>query len=336
MSDEAPAAVYQHDAHAAPDTEFEPGTFAHLVPGNRGRMLDPRRTPVTIVAVDHATGSFELVVDAFEDRGARWRLALDDVAGFQFERRARRLSPEREDELTALARRFAVTLELDADPIAREETLAALAAERARIAPALAAALGSAPPDLEACVARREGSTAAAQVLGGLLDAAGLAELDASFAETYVSNPASGEIVKGHAVVLAEMGLCAYTGPGVRDPSLFDGTGAKPARRAHILLRLAFAAELMALLGLAEVELFRGAALDGPAAPPRRRSFVAATFAREVARAHFDSPTRAALLVRSKVPVTRLFMTFVETAAMNGRYREAEAVLLCSPGDAAF
>ena len=42
---------------------------------------------------------------------------------------------------------------------------------------------------------------------------------------------------------------------------------------------------------------------------------------------HFDSDSGAALLARQRVPVSRLFMTFLETAAMSDKYLEAEAVL---------
>ena len=59
-----------------------------------------------------------------------------------------------------------------------------------------------------------------------------------------MSNPHSGEMAKGHAIVLAEMGLCPYSGKVVRDRALFAGDGAKERRRAHILLRLAFTQEL--------------------------------------------------------------------------------------------
>jgi hypothetical protein len=67
--------------------------------------------------------------------------------------------------------------------------------------------------------------------------------------------------------------------------------------------------------------------------PPRPRSFVAASFSRAVATAHFDSPTDVALLARQPVPVARLFMTFLETSHMSERYREAEAVLIAEPGN---
>ena len=51
---------------------------------------------------------------------------------------------------------------------------------------------------------------------------------------------------------------------------------------------------------------------------------------------HFDSDADAALLARQRVPVSRLFMTFLETAAMNDRYREAEAALIGDPYNPVF
>ena len=231
---------------------------------------------------------FELVVEAFEDRGAHWRLPVEAVDGFQFERGAERLAAPRENELRGLAERFDQALELPAENAAREQTARALAAERARVRAELESRPALGQLDIARCSERREGSAEAAAGLQALLDDAGLADLDTSFAATYVSNPSSGESVKGHAIVLAEMGLCPYAGRIVRDPRIFAGDGAKERRRAHILLRLAFLAELMALLGISGVELFRGIAADGPVTPARGRSFVAATFSSAVALAHLE------------------------------------------------
>jgi hypothetical protein len=124
----------------------------------------------------------------------------------------------------------------------------------------------------------------------------------------------------------------------VVDSALFEGEGAKERRRAHILLRLAFLRELMTLLGRSEVELYRGVSVDGALRPRRAPSLVAATFSREVAMSHFEGgpTTRTALVARQLVPASRLFMTFLETAAMNDRYHEAEAVLIGEAENPAF
>ncbi len=47
---------------------------------------------------------------------------------------------------------------------------------------------------------------------------------------------------------------------------------------------------------------------------------------------HFDSDTDAALLARQRVPVSRLFMTFLETAAMNDRYQRGRGRADRRPG----
>jgi hypothetical protein len=46
--------------------------------------------------------------------------------------------------------------------------------------------------------------------------------------------------------------------------------------------------------------------------------------------------TRVAALYRQDVSIERLFMSYVETAAMNRRFQEAEALLLADPRNLAF
>ena len=76
--------VYQSDSNATPDSEFLPGGLHHLVAGNRGRLLDARRTPVHVTGVRAETGFFEVEVDAFEDTGARWLVPLESASSYQF------------------------------------------------------------------------------------------------------------------------------------------------------------------------------------------------------------------------------------------------------------
>jgi hypothetical protein len=76
--------VYASDPDAAPDSEFVSGALRHLAPGNRGRLCDARRTPITITSIDLDRGAFQLEIGAFADAGARWDLPLEEVARFQF------------------------------------------------------------------------------------------------------------------------------------------------------------------------------------------------------------------------------------------------------------
>ena len=335
MSPPAPD-IYEHDVDAAPDEAFGAGTLGHLAIGNRGRMLDPRRTPVTITDVDASRGMFGVRVEAFEDVGACWQLPIEDVSHFQFERGAARLQRSDLEELERAASRFDQMIHIPVSEQARTRTLRAIEERRALIRPELAAHPELRTIDIDECVRTRRGASGAAEALTSLIERAGLAQLEQSFAETYVSNPHSGEIVKGHSIVIAEMGLCPYSGRIVRDDRLFDGDGTKERREAHVVLRLAFMQELLSQLDTPTLELYRGIAVDGPLEPQRPASLVAATFSRDVAMSHFESPTEVAVLLRRQVPVSRLFMTFLETVAMNERYHEAEAVLIGAPGNLAF
>ena len=73
--------------------------------------------------------------------------------------------------------------------------------------------------------------------------AKGLWEIEDAFAAQYVSNPHSGEFVKGHRIVLAEMGLAEYRDRVLRDERTLAGVWSKAARAEHIIARLAFVQE---------------------------------------------------------------------------------------------
>jgi hypothetical protein len=295
------------------------------VAGNTGRLLDARRTPVAVTRVDPELGVFEVEIAAFEDAGARWELPAEDAGDFQFARACAQAPADVISALEAAVARFDRRTEVPCDVAARATTLRRVAAARPNLHVEL---------DLDAHVARREGEPALyAQLDEHLGD---LAAMDRPLAETLVSNPRSGEHVKAHAIVLAELGLCPYHGKVVRDPRVLEGEWSRERRAEHLVLRIAFAQALWSRLG--PPVLYRAAATEGPLPPERPRSFVSATFAREVAEAHFAGGprTEVAVIWRQKVPPERVLMTFLETAAMNARYREAEAVLVADPANRAF
>jgi hypothetical protein len=315
--------IYASDPERAPDADFVSGELALVVAGNRGRLLDARRTPVTVVAVRPATGDFEIEVGAFEDAGARWVLPLADVGRFQFARDAERAEAS---ELERAVARFDRPLEIACDPAARDATLQRVADERADATAWLRGRLPAV--DVDACIERREGEPALYALLDERLGP--LAALDRAFATTFVSNPRSGELVKGHAIVLAELGLCPYRGQVVRDPATF-GELPKERRADHLVARLAFTQALWSALGHETVTLHRAAAVG----PPRPASLVSGTFSAAVAQSHFDAAATA-VRWRQVLGLDRLLMTFLETPALNAPYREAEAILLADPSNLAF
>lgn len=329
-------AIYQVDPDSAPDSAFIPGTLALLVAGNRGRLLDARRTPVEVTAVRPERGGFEVEILAFEDAGSRWELDLKEIERFQFAHGSAAATAGDLRELHAAVRRFAVPLVIEQDSGAHARTEDAIQQDRQFVREAFAN-VGVRPEDLAARVADRDNHPPAVQVTQRLLADRNMLDLDEAFASAFVSNPNAGELVKAHAIVAAELGLCRYEGQIVRDDGVF-ARWSKVERARHIIFRLALTRQLYAQLEHEAVTLFRAAAVEGEWRPNRVRSFVSATFSRAVAEEHFagNARTQAAVMWRQNVPAQRLFMTFLETPGLNHQFKEAEAVLVGDPGNALF
>ncbi len=324
--------VYRSDPAQAPDGDFEAGTLSHLVPGNTGRLLDARRTPVRIIAVDLRDGMFELQIAAFEDEGARWRIPLEDAGGYQFAHGSERAGAATVEEMRDVCVRLDRTLRIEADPERARESRRMAAAEQAQVASWLS---GRVPRlDLARMVEAREGDRRVMDLLEEYMGQRGLADMDRAFSRAFVSNPAAGETVKGHAVVLAELGLAPYAGKVLRGADVFTGEWSRERRKEHLLSRLGFSRALWSILGRG-AGLYRAYSSETVLRAPPERSFISLTFSRDVALEHFGGgpATRAAALRRTPLDPSRMLMTFVETEAMNRQYREAEAVLIGSaPG----
>jgi hypothetical protein len=158
--------------------------------------------------------------------------------------------------------------------------------------------------------------------------------MDREFTARYVSNPYSGECVKGHRIVLAELGLVPYDDRAPRDEALFDGDWSKARRAEHVLWRLAFMRGWTKRAGWNEVLLYRGISSDEALRPEGGETFVSASFRFEVAWSCFAgaAPRPFGRLEGRRFPAERLFMTHFETEAMNRQFLEAEAVLLGEVG----
>jgi hypothetical protein len=220
--------IYQRDPAPRPDADFDPGALGHLVPGNAGRMLDLRRTPVRVVVI------------------------LPEIASW----------------------------------VCEVMTFEAFMAEH------------------------------------DLLD------LDQVLTSVYVSNPGSGELVKGHMIVMAEMGLAPFRGRIVRDPAVFAGDWRRARRAEHILWRAAFVHALLAALGLESLELHRGVSGESELGAERLDTLESWSFHRGVAEGVAGPGGSARAIHTRHVPPTAAFMTYLETRAMNRQFLEAEAVLI--------
>jgi hypothetical protein len=332
--------IHEFDPDMLPDDAFVPGSLEHLVPGNRGRLLDPRRTPVSVVEIRPVTGEFVVEIAGFEDRGARWVVPFEEVEHYQFDPDGARARAEDVTAWREAVARFDRPLAVPRDEERRPETLAEIE-ERERAARrwlGTSSRFFGSGRELSPARDDRRGEPELATDLGSFLGERGLAGMETAFAEQYVSNPYSGERIKGHRIVLAELGLVALEDKAIRDPDLFAGEWSRARREDHVLWRLAFLRAVFRTAGLETVTLYRGMAVDGAPRPPRNQTFVSASFSFEVARSLFEprNPGTNGVLLRQEVPVDRLFMTYLETEAMNRQFLEAEAVLLFEEGNPLF
>lgn len=328
--------IYRSSARPRPDDDFERGALPHLVAGARGRLLDPRRTPVSVLEVRPATGFVLLRIDDFEDAGATWEVPIEDVDHFQFERGGRQAGERAVAEMQAAIERFD-----------REESIGAGVEERSLTEERIAERKADAARWLEDHSrfisgrhtlpepSSRRGDPELAADLEAWLRARDIWDMEDELTRVFVSNPGSGEVVKGHRIVLAELGLAGYRGAIVRDRATFEGAWSRERRREHVISRLAFVRALFERLGQREVTVWRGASIRDRLEDRPGRTFVSTSFDEAVARSHFESgqPGWVHVLVRQDVPIEQLFMTYHETAAMNRVYLEAEAVLLAGPRD---
>jgi hypothetical protein len=330
--------IHQFDPAMAPDTDFVPGALPHLVPGNTGRMLDRRRTPVRVVALKPETGQWVCEVLAFEDQGARWALPFESVTSCQFERGAASATEASLRHIRSAVRKFNREAAVPLNKRNRKPTERRIAKLRSEVAAWLKsesefiASRGTIDPG------SRRGSPLLAGDLEAFMKVRGLNDLEHGFAASMVSNPHAGEIAKGHALVLADLGLASFSGTVIRDPSTLEPPWTIERRRDHILARLAFVREAFSMLGLGPAVLYRAVSSAGRLEPRRPQTFVSATFSFEVAMSLFGPAWegRSARIERQAVPVERLFMTHLETAAMNRQFHEAEAILLEDPENPAF
>jgi hypothetical protein len=269
---------------------------------------------------------FVVEIGAFEDQGAHWLVPFEDVNRYQFARDCARASD-------VAIRHYSEAVERFNRPLVIEPCASARAATTQRIMRQKLEAdewldrHGIERFDPSGAIAARAGDAAMQRLLNAYLEQQDLAAMDSEFAETFVSNPRSGETVKGHAIVLADLGLVRFEGKIVRSPSVFQGPWNKERRAAHVIARLAFAQALWRRSAKQPV-LYRGVGPNPTGLAYQPLSFISATFSHEVAAAH-----EPVSLLEQRLPPERVLMTFLETEAMNRQFKEAEAVLLAAPSD---
>jgi len=330
--------VHQFNKNVLPDSEFIPGSIKLLVPGNKLRLLDNRRTPGVIKQFFHDSAMFQWEITDFEDKGKCWEIPAEEVVNYQFAKDSASL---KEAEVTLIEQKnkqFQKKLTIKANQQDLKTTLSKIQALKFSISDWLKNHSLFFKRNLDLNFNSDTGSKYLTSDLIHYMETQHLEHLEQQTADTIVMNPFSGEWIKGMSVVFAEMGLVDYHDKIPRTQDIFVGEGSKDLRQKYILHRLAFIQAYFELLNISEIVLFRGMNSTKEWEPVRQRSFVSFTFNKKVAEsfANFDKSkeSKHSYLLKRTIPVEKLFMSYLETEAMNRQYKEAEALVFYDSKDA--
>ncbi len=313
------------------DCNFETGTLAHIVCGNEGRVLDGRRTPGYIESYDENSALFVWRITDFEDKGKCWEIPAEQISSYQFRRGSKMLVDRELESITKRCEALNKDLNIDkrASDRANTEELISQCATEAILWIQNNSRFIRDNEALDFCA--DTGSKALFSDLEEYMDSLGLREVESMTAEQYLLNPYSGEWIKGLKIVMAEMGLISYHGKILRRPDHFSGLGSKEILTKYIAARAAFLRCIFMLKGISEVPLYRGMSseLDFYKTP---ETLVSASFSSNVAMSfaglNSDTTSRSAYVVKFHCNIQELFMTYLETRAFSGRYKEQEAIII--------
>jgi hypothetical protein len=149
----------------------------------------------------------------------------------------------------------------------------------------------------------------------------------------------ANESVKAHRIAVAHLGLAGYKGKMLRDPSQATDELSLERRGAHVRARMGFVQSMFEQSGRESVILYRMESCEGPLRPRQMETaLVSASFRMDIVQemSGWADSKRTVAIYRQAVPIERVFMTYLETEAMNHPFREAEAVLLADPTNQAF
>lgn len=320
--------IHQFDDKMRPDSEFQSGHLKFLCAGNRCRLMDARRTPGVIESVS-PEGFFRWRISAFEDKGKYWDVPVEQVLRYQFVFDCSELQPEQVKTLEAQIETLNKPLCIPAQPQKRSESEDLISRTEKSVSAWLSKNAAFLQSEISPYSLSFDQTQPIANCLTRYMESFGLGEQDRLTSKIYVLNPFSGEWIKGLQITCAELGLKDFTGTAPRTTDIFFGPGNKQLRQKYIIHRLAFVRALFKSFGLREVILFRGMAAEGDWQLHSPRFFSSWTFSKEVAEAFVSNEhAKHSYLLKRTFPIENLFLTYVETSAMNRQYLEREAVVL--------
>lgn len=323
--------IHEYDNKMKSDDEFIDGDTSLLVEGNHCRLLDGRRTTGMIEKYFEDCGMFRWRITKYEDSGKYWDLPAESVKNFQFQKESLRLSDDKIKQINKLTMEFDKDIRIEAKETDRNNTEEEIKKTKEIIQRWLNENSLFLKSEEKIDFSSREGSKLLGKDLMNYMESIGMLEEETKTAETMVLNPNSGEWIKGMNIVLGEMGLVPYGGKIPRTKDIFKGLGDKENRQRYLINRLAFIRAYFSMSNIKEVVLYRGMSNEEKWKKVSR-TYLPCTFNLEVAQAFSDfdreSKYKNSYLVKMTCPVDKLFMTYIETEAMNRQYKEAEALVL--------
>ena len=323
--------THEYDDNMRADNEFIKGDLSFLVKGNKCRLLDGRRTTGYIEKYDEDSAMFRWKITKYEDKGKHWDLPAESVTKFQFEKESEQLSDNEVNIIKEKIKKYKENLYIKAKESEKIKTEAVIAEREKEIKKWLKDNSMFFKSNKKLNFDSKEGPSSLTEDLTEYMKLKGLYDIERKTAETMVLNPKSGEWIRGMEIMLGEMGLVSYKGKIPRTKGIFTGLGSKNKRYKYLVHRLAFVRAYFNLLKIKEIVIYRGMSneKDWKVIP---RTFLYCTLSYDVAKDFSDfnreSKYRTSYIIKMTCSVKKLFMTYIETQALNRQYKEAEAILL--------
>lgn len=323
---------YEEDISKLPDTEYSQGDISLIVVGNIGRYLDNRRTPGIIIDVDYQYVIFYWKVSAFEDKDAIWEMDFEEIVNFQFNSNSKRNNYVYVMNAENTIKKYEERIIIDNRKTEFDKTNQSIDEEMQKIKKH-GYLSGLCFSSIEEMYNSR---LLVQESLRGYLNEIGLINEDKIISKMIVSNPYSGEILKHLWMCLAKIGLSRYEN---RKLKMLCNIPKEEVIVRYIISRMAFIRLLFLDSSIRQITTYRGVGSEyGWMIFPKAFSSWTTSYivACDLAKIEDNDKTEISYLMKRKTKINEIFMTSIETVAMNQRYDEKEVLLFADPENGIF
>ncbi len=322
--------IHEFNNNSLPDTEFANGELKYIVKNNRCRLLDGRRTPGYIEDYFEDTAMFRWRITDFEDKGNYWDVPAEDINMFQILNNSQELQFEDWDKISKKCQQFGASICIEGTEENKKATEEKIAIAERNIIQWFHDNLSDEIVHLKIDQNSKEGNDILINAIKRFMSSLGLIHIEEKTTCGIVLN-LSSEWIKAIKIILAELGIVCYKNKVLRQASIFDEVGGKERATQYIINRIAFVRAYFKLLNIGEVVLYRGMATEKEWFNYYDKSITSWTFDLEVAMSFGDlskaSANKNGYVFKRLIPIENIFMTYLETEAMNKQYKESEAIL---------